>query len=95
MASGRSAVRAMTLSIRASSRWLIAAALAAASQIPTPPAANRVHGQASPGWIASSMPMTAVNTISATTRGLVSAQYCGHGEAARLMRRARARGRAG
>ena len=64
---------------------VVAAALAAASQMPMLPASRRSHGHSSPGWIASSMPMIAVNTISATTRGLVSVQYCDRGESVLLM----------
>ena len=50
-------------------------ALAAANQMPNVPASRRGHGHTSPGPIASNMPMIAVNTISATTRGLVNVQY--------------------
>src|SRR4029078_1940577 len=50
-------------------RWLIAAADAAASQMPTVPNTSGCSGTM-PGT-ARNMPMIAVNTISATTRGLV------------------------
>ena len=74
VASGRCEVRAIRRSMRWSIRWLIAAAEAAASQMPTKPATDwRSGGQ--PGT-ARNMPMIAVNTISATTRGLVSSRYC-------------------
>src|SRR6478672_9599828 len=72
--SGRHDVRAICASMRLSSNWLIAAALDAASQMPNVPNnAGRSGGR--PGT-ARNMPITAVNTISATTRGLVRLQYC-------------------
>jgi hypothetical protein len=71
--SGRCAVRAITRSMRWSIRWLIAAADAAASQMPMNPASDwRSGGQ--PGT-ARNIPMIAVNTIRATTRGLVNSKY--------------------
>jgi len=73
VASGRCAVRAMTLSMRWSIRWFSAAAEAAASQMPRLPAIVWRRG-GSPGT-ARNIPMTAVKTISATTRGLVSSRY--------------------
>src|SRR5690606_37927835 len=72
-ASGRLAVRTMSRSMRWSIRWLIAAAEAAASQMPMKPATAWRSG-GSPGT-ARNMPTSAVNTISDTTRGLVSSQY--------------------
>ena len=47
---------------------------AAASQMPIAPSTICSHGHASPGRMARNMPMIAVNTIKATTRGLVSSQ---------------------
>src|SRR5436190_1383703 len=63
----------MTLSILRSTRQLIAAAAPATSAMPTV-AKNTVCGGGSPGT-ARNMPMTAQNTMSDTTRGLVRATY--------------------
>ncbi len=74
--SGRHEVRAIFASMRASSSWLMAAALEAASQMPRKPSAPR--SSCSPSGrpsMARHMPTSAVNTISATTRGLVRSQY--------------------
>ena len=71
VAVGRQAVRFIRASMRCSTRQLNAAAAAATSQMPTIAAiATRQSGM--PG-VASSMPITAQNTISCTTRGFVSA----------------------
>src|SRR3546814_17042482 len=70
--------------MRASSSWLIVAAEAAASQMPINPNTAAASGGncGGDGGIpgagstrANSMPTNAVNTINATTRGLVSCQY--------------------
>jgi len=68
--SGRPRVRAMYASMRRSSTWLNAAAEPAASAMPMFPYSTASSG-GSPG-AASSVPTMAVNTISETTRGLVS-----------------------
>ena len=72
---GRHEVRAICASMRASSSWLIAAAAPADSQMPmkatAPVVACAAVGQ--PG-IARNMPTSAVNTIRATTLGLVRSQ---------------------
>src|SRR5688572_8979100 len=66
---GRHEVRAILASMRESSSWLIAAAEEAASQMPRKPSTDSRNG-GQPGT-AMNMPTIAVNTISATTRGLV------------------------
>jgi hypothetical protein len=71
---GRHAVRAILRSIWRSTRQLNAAAALATSQIPIV-AGNAMRHSGIPG-AANSMPITAQNTISCTTRGLVSAMYC-------------------
>jgi hypothetical protein len=73
VASGRRAVRAISLSMRSSIRWLNAAAEAEASQMPSVPNTSARHG-GRPGT-ARNMPITAQNTSSATTRGLVNCRY--------------------
>src|SRR5207249_1331345 len=70
---GRRAVRAMRESISRSTRQLTANAAPASSQIPTV-AATTVF-QSGRSGVARNMPMTAQNTASCVTRGLVSAQY--------------------
>ncbi|MCY1459412.1 hypothetical protein D9M71_768830 [compost metagenome] len=74
--SGRHEVRAICASMRASSSWLIAAAAEAASQMPRKPSApsSACCAVGTPG-MARNMPTSAVNTISATTLGLVRSQY--------------------
>ena len=62
----------MRASIFCSTRQLTAAAAPATSAMPTV-AASRICSGTMPG-VASSMPITAVKTISDTTRGLVSAR---------------------
>lgn len=52
----------------------MANAAPASSQMPTAPPIKTVHGTM-PG-VARNMPMTAQNTASCVTRGLVSAMYC-------------------
>jgi len=71
LAVGRHAVRAMRASMPCSTRQLNAAAAAATNQMPTV-AGNATLQSGRPG-VASSMPITAQNTMSCTTRGLVSA----------------------
>src|SRR5690606_19590539 len=73
---GRHEVRAIFASMRESSSWLIAAALEAASQMPKKPSAA-LRASVAPGTpsIAIRLPTSAVNTINATTRGLVRLQY--------------------
>ena len=87
-----SEVRAIFASMRASSSWLIAAALDAASQMPRKPSAPCFSCCASgmPST-ASNMPTSAVNTISATTRGLVSAPVLAEVTRHRSFRPAQAR----
>src|SRR5215813_298718 len=68
--SGRPRVRAIVPSIFCSTRQLIAAAAPAASAMPIVPNSTALSG-GQPG-VARNMPMTAVNTISVTTRGFVS-----------------------
>ena len=70
LAVGRHAVRAMRRSMCCSTMQLKAAAAPATSQMPTVAAPSSAM-LGSPGS-ASSMPMSAQNTISCTTRGLVS-----------------------
>ena len=67
---GRARVRAMIASIFCSTRQFIAAAAPATSAMPMVPAKNGCSGTM-PGT-ARNMPIMAVNTISDTTRGLVS-----------------------
>ena len=73
--SGRQEVRAICASMRASSSWLMAAAAEAASQMPrkpnTPDTACAAVGTVG---TARNMPTSAVNTIKATTLGLVRSQ---------------------
>ncbi len=72
---GRHEVRAICASILASSNWLIAAAAEAASQMPRKPSAPvRTCSQVGMSGIARNIPTKAVNTISATTLGLVRSQ---------------------
>ena len=71
LAVGRQAVRVMRVSICCSTRQLNAAAAAATSQMPAVAASVGTSG-GQPGT-ARNMPITAQNTISCTTRGLVSA----------------------
>ncbi len=68
--SGRPRVRAISASMRRSTRWLMAAAAPATNAMPSVPKTSTRHGIAA--GLASSMPTTTVKTISATTRGLVS-----------------------
>ena len=70
LAVARQAVRAILASMCCSMRQLKAAAAPATSQMPATAATSRT-GSGQPGW-ASSMPMRAQNTMSCTTRGLVS-----------------------
>ena len=70
--SGRARVRVICSSMRRSSTWLIVAAQAAASPMPRFPQSSAASG-GRPG-LASSVPTIAVNTISNTTRGLVSSR---------------------
>jgi len=70
--SGRQRVRFMRASIRCSTRQLMAAAEPATSAMPAVAARSRPGGTM-PGE-ASSIPITAVKTMSETTRGLVSAR---------------------
>ena len=67
---GRSIVRAILRSKLRSTTWFTAAALEAARPMPIVPHASAENG-GRPGT-ARNMPTTAVNTISATTRGLPS-----------------------
>src|SRR5471030_3116033 len=73
-AEGRHAVRRIIASIFCSIRQLMANAAPASSQMPTVPPINTVQGTI-PG-VDKNMPMTAQNTASCVTRGLVSAMYC-------------------
>src|SRR2546421_7451017 len=68
--SGRARVRAILASIFCSTRQLITAAAAATRAMPSVPNSIGFNG-GKPGT-ARNMPITAVNTISDTTRGLVS-----------------------
>ncbi len=68
--SGRRLVRDICASMRSSSTWLTTAALAAARPTPRLPNRKASHG-GRPGT-ASSVPTMDVNTMSMTTRGLVS-----------------------
>ena len=72
--SGRARVRAISASIFCSTRQLMAAAAPATSAMPSVPNSSARSGTM-PG-VARNMPMTAVNTINDTTRGLVSASNC-------------------
>src|SRR5690606_22555223 len=73
---GRHEVRAIFASMRESRSWLIAAALEAASQMPRKPRmALRACTASGTPSTAIRLPTSAVNTISATTRGLVRLQY--------------------
>ena len=72
MGRGRVRVRAIFASMRWSSSWFSVAALAAASPMPRLPQNNAPSG-GRPGT-ASSVPTIDVSTISATTRGFVSAR---------------------
>ena len=63
--------RSMSASILCSTRQFTAAAAPATSAMPRV-AATRIRGGTIPG-VARNMPITAVNTMSETTRGLVSA----------------------
>ncbi|MNS76776.1 hypothetical protein D3C72_1103320 [compost metagenome] len=84
MAIGRRAVRAMRASISRSARQLTANAAPASSQIPMVP--NTTARQSGNSSLARNMPMTAQNTASCVTRGLVSAQYWAmRGDGLRLM----------
>src|SRR5580698_4589228 len=73
-ADGRHDVRRIFASIFCSIRQLMANAAPASSQMPTVPPINTVHGTM-PG-VDRNMPMTAQNTASCVTRGLVNAMYC-------------------
>ncbi|MOA50042.1 hypothetical protein D3C78_1730110 [compost metagenome] len=69
----RRAVRSMRASTSCSIRQLMAKAAAASSQMPmVPNSTRRISGM--PGT-ARNMPMTAQNTASCVTRGLVSTRY--------------------
>ncbi|MNC88934.1 hypothetical protein D3C83_48110 [compost metagenome] len=68
--SGRRLVRAITASSFCSTRQFTAAAAPAVSAMPSVPAMNACNGTM-PGT-ARNMPITAVKTMSDTTRGLVS-----------------------
>ena len=68
---GRAWVRVINASIFCSTKQFTAAAAPATSAMPSV-AANRMVTGTMPG-VARNMPITAVNTISDTTRGLVSA----------------------
>jgi hypothetical protein len=70
--SGRQRVRRISASTLRSTRQLIAAAAPATSAMPSV-AASSVCEATMPG-VARNMPITAVNTMSDTTRGLVSAR---------------------
>jgi hypothetical protein len=74
LAVGRQDVRFILASMPFSTRQLNAAAAPATSQMPMPASSawRRSAGAGMPGT-ASTMPMTAQNTINCTTRGLVSA----------------------
>lgn len=72
-ADGRHEVRRIFASIFCSTRQLIANAAPASSQMPTVPPISTVHGTM-PG-VDRNMPMTAQNTASCVTRGLVRAMY--------------------
>src|SRR5687767_3544732 len=74
MTVGRQRVRAMAASIRCSTRQLNAAAAPATSAMPAVAAASNSSGGSC--GAASSMPITAVNTMSDTTLGLVRRQNC-------------------
>jgi hypothetical protein len=67
-------VRIISASIFCSTRQLIAAAAPATSAIPT--VANRTTENGGNPGVARNIPITAVNTTSETTRGLVSARNC-------------------
>ncbi len=69
-AAGAQRVRAMIASVRRSRTWLKAAAAPAASEMPNV-ASTKTSGVNEPGGV-SSMPTTAVNTISVITLGLVN-----------------------
>ena len=71
---GRPRVRRITASIFCSTRQLIAAAAPATSAMPIVPNSTACAGGI-PGD-ARNMPMTAVNTMSDTTRGFVNARNC-------------------
>lgn len=69
--SGRARVRAMTASILCSIKQLKAAAAPEEKAMPTVVATN--SGQGTMPGVARNMPITAVNTINAVTRGLHNA----------------------
>src|SRR5260221_1531198 len=71
---GRPRVRAIAASIFCSTRQLNAAAAPATSAMPSVAAKTRPGGGRS--GVARSIPITAVNTMSETTRGLVRRQNC-------------------
>jgi len=71
LGSGRQRVRSISASTFCSTRQLIAAAAPATRAMPNVPASSTRDGTI-PG-VARNMPITAVNTMSETTRGLVSA----------------------
>ena len=73
LAVARRAVRAMRASISPSTRQLTANAAPVSSQIPTVAAA--IKRQLGAPSVASNMPITAQNTASLVTRGLVNDQY--------------------
>ena len=70
---GRQAVRLILASMRCSTRQLKAAAAAATSQMPAQATSQPQSSRSGRPGTASTMPITAQNTISCTTRGLVSA----------------------
>ena len=74
LGSGRRRVRAISASIFCSTRQLNAAAAPATSAMPT--VANSTTRAGGKPGVARNMPITAQNTISDTTRGLVSARNC-------------------
>ena len=74
LAEGRQAVRRIIASILRSTRQLMAKAAPANSQMPTAPPIST--GQGTMPGVARNMPITAQNTASCVTRGLVSAAYC-------------------
>ena len=74
LAVGRQAVRFILASMPFSTMQLNAAAAPATSQMPAQAnSASRISAQAGAPGTASTMPISAQNTMSCTTRGLVSA----------------------
>ena len=76
---GLARVRAIKASIFCSTRQLTAAAAPATSQMPIDPNSSTRNGTGPS--VASNIPMIAVKTIKATTRGFVSWKYCSRREA--------------